>query len=128
MVIFCRTIMLNGIKQLTIYILETPKRVLWQTMKTQMKCSNNAAFHQGLHCLLRLNKGTEICHNLENSTCDPLKYIMGNPILIASIFVGISTRIHRVCVLEVRRNFFYFETFVQNLLHTEILYGHKTPK
>ena len=46
-----------------------------------------AAFHQGLHCLLRLKHapGTEIHHNLENSTCDPLKYTMGSPILILSI-------------------------------------------
>ena len=35
---------------------------------------HNAVFHQGLHCLLRLKQslGTEIHHNLENSTCDPL--------------------------------------------------------
>ena len=31
---------------------------------------HDAAFHQGLHCLLRLKQpsGTEIHHNLENST------------------------------------------------------------
>ena len=35
----------------------------------------NAAFHPCLHCLLRLKQppGTEIPHNLEKSTCDPLK-------------------------------------------------------
>ena len=27
-------------------------------------------------------------HNLENSTCDPLKYKTGNPILIVSICMG----------------------------------------
>ena len=34
-----------------------------------------AAFHQGIHCLLRLKQSseTEIPHNLEKSTCDPLK-------------------------------------------------------
>ena len=34
---------------------------------------HNAAFHQGLRCLLRLKQpaGTEIHHNLENSNCDP---------------------------------------------------------
>ena len=34
---------------------------------------HNAAFHQGLHCLLLLKQlsGTEINHNLENSTYDP---------------------------------------------------------
>ena len=34
---------------------------------------HNAAFHQGLHCLLRLKQpsGTEMQHSLENSMCDP---------------------------------------------------------
>ena len=33
---------------------------------------HDAAFHQGLHCLLRLKQPsvTEIHHNLETSTCD----------------------------------------------------------
>ena len=36
---------------------------------------HDAAFHQGLHCLLRLKQpsGTEIHQNLEDSTFDPLK-------------------------------------------------------
>ena len=44
-------------------------------------------YHQGLHCLLRLKQpsGTEIHNNLEVSTCNPLKYLMGSPILIVSI-------------------------------------------
>ena len=48
------------------------------------KMQHNAAFHQGLHCLLRLKQpsGTEIS---ETYTCDPLKYKMGNPILIVSM-------------------------------------------
>ena len=56
------------------------------------KMQHNAAFHQGLHFLLRLNQhsGTEKLHNLENSTCDPLKYRMGSPILIVSIYMGKS--------------------------------------
>ena len=35
---------------------------------------HNAAFHQGLHCLLRLKQpsGAEIHLDLESSTCDPL--------------------------------------------------------
>ena len=43
------------------------------------KMQHNAAFHQGLHCLLRLKQhsGTETHYNLENTTCDPLKYTMG---------------------------------------------------
>ena len=59
---------------------------------------HNAAFHQGLHCLLWLKQpsGTEIHHNLENSSCYPLKYKMGSAILIISICMGKSTRIQRV--------------------------------
>ena len=46
-----------------------------------------AAFHQGLHCLLCLkhSSGTEIHHNLENSTCDPLRHIMSHPIINGKI-------------------------------------------
>ena len=56
---------------------------------------HNAEFHQGLHCLLRLKQpsGIEIHHNLENSSCDPLKYTIGIPILIVSICMGKSIRI-----------------------------------
>ena len=50
---------------------------------------HNAAFHQGLHCLLRSKQisGIEIHYNFENSTCDPLKYTMGSPIPIVSIYM-----------------------------------------
>ena len=53
---------------------------------------HNSAFHQGLHCLLRLKQhsGTEMHHNLEASTCDPLKYTKGSLILIASISMEID--------------------------------------
>ena len=59
---------------------------------------HNAAFHQDLHCLLRLKQpsGTEIHHGVETSTCDPLKYKMDNSILIMLICMGKSTRIQRV--------------------------------
>ena len=47
---------------------------------------HDAAFHQGLHYLLRLKQspsGIEIHHNFfENSTCDPLNCKMDNPMLI----------------------------------------------
>ena len=47
---------------------------------------HNAAFHQGLYCLPRLKQPlTEIYNNLENATCDHLKYKMGDPMLIVSI-------------------------------------------
>ena len=65
----------------------------------QDEMQHNAAFHQGLHCLLRLKQpsGTEIHHDLETSTCDPLKYTMGCPLLyIVSICMGKSIRIQRV--------------------------------
>ena len=47
----------------------------------------STAFHHGLHCLQRLKRssGTEIHHNLETSTGDPLKYTIDSPILIVSI-------------------------------------------
>ena len=56
--------------------------------------SHNAAFHQGLHCLLGLKQpsGTELHHILENSTCDPL-YAMDSSTLIVSIYMGKSIRI-----------------------------------
>ena len=58
---------------------------------------HNAAFHLGLHCLLRLKQhsGAEI-HNFENSTCDPLKYTMSSSKLIVSICMDKSIRIQRV--------------------------------
>ena len=57
-----------------------------------------AAFHQGMHCLLKskAHLGTEMKHNLENYACNPLKYIMCCPIIIASICMGKSIRIQRV--------------------------------
>ena len=60
---------------------------------------HNAAFHQGLHCLLihvlKESSETEIYHYLENSTCGPLlKYTMGSPILNVSIHMGKAIRIH----------------------------------
>ena len=56
---------------------------------------HNAAFHQDLHCFLRLKlpSGTEMHHNLENYSCNTLKYTM--PILILSICMGKSIRIQR---------------------------------
>ena len=55
--------------------------------------SHKMTFHQDLHCLLRLKQlsGIEI-HYLENSTCDPLAYTMGSPILIVSMCVEKSIR------------------------------------
>ena len=62
------------------------------------KMQHNAAFHQGLHCLLKLEQpsGTEKHHSIENATCDPLKCTMGSHILIVSICKAKSNRIQRV--------------------------------
>ena len=59
---------------------------------------HNAAFHQGLPCLLRLKQPsrTEVHHNIETFTCDPLNNKMGSPILIVSICMGKSIIIQRV--------------------------------
>ena len=56
---------------------------------------HKAAFHQGPHCFLTLKQpsDTEIDQNIKTSTCDPLKYTMGSPILIVSICMGKSIRI-----------------------------------
>ena len=46
--------------------------------ENQDEMQHNAAFHQGLHCLLRLiqSSGAEVHDQLENTICDPFKYIM----------------------------------------------------
>ena len=56
------------------------------------------AFHQSLHGLLgfKQHSGTEMHHNLDKSTCGPLKYTMGSPIFMVSICMGKSIRIQRV--------------------------------
>ena len=57
--------------------------------------AHNEAIHQGLLCFVRFKQSsaTEMHHNLEMPTCDTLKYITDNPILI---FMGKSIRIQRV--------------------------------
>ena len=61
---------------------------------------HNAAFHQDLHCLLRLKQssGTEIHYNLDISTHDPLNYTMDSPLHFVSIRRGIFLRMQRVNV------------------------------
>ena len=54
-----------------------------------------AAFHQSLHCLLRLKQLT-IQGHMENSTCDPLKYTMDSPVLFVSICMGKSIKVQSV--------------------------------
>ena len=57
---------------------------------------HHAAFNQGLHCLLRLKQssGTKIYKNLEISNCHPLNYIMDKSMLIVSMSIRKSIRIH----------------------------------
>ena len=66
---------------------------LWAVRNTDR---SHVAFHQGLHYLLRLKQtsGKDVHHNLENSTCDLLKYKTGIPILIVSICMGQMVKIY----------------------------------
>ena len=79
---------------LTFFILETHTRwvVVLGTLTNSVdpdEMQHNAAFHLGLHCLLRLKQpsGTEIHLNLENYICNPFKKTKGSPIFIVSICI-----------------------------------------
>ena len=57
------------------------------------------AFHQGLHFFWGQNNlhcQTEIYHNLEILICDPLQYMMDNPILIAFVCMGNPFSVQRL--------------------------------
>ena len=53
---------------LTLCILETHKRVLWQNSEDPDEMPHDAAFHQGLNCLLifKQSSGTEKHHKVGN--------------------------------------------------------------
>ena len=57
------------------FMLETPKRKLWQKGKQPGEMQHNTTFQQGLYCLLILNQPCGACihYNLEISNCVPLK-------------------------------------------------------
>ena len=78
---------------------------------------HNSAFHQGLHYnLFRLKppSGTEIHHNLETSTCDPLKYRMGNPYsLHPYVWENPSEYNNKYCIVFCNK---LFETIINYLL------------
>ena len=60
---------------------------------------HNAAFHQGLHCLLRLKyilSDNEIQFKFEIITSDPLTYRMNHPKFIVSYQVEELIRMQRV--------------------------------
>ena len=57
----------------------------------------NAAFHQGLHCLLRQIRSSEKEIKKKNLTCDPSIYIMDHPDFLHTwCFMENSTDIKRV--------------------------------
>ena len=74
--------------------LYTPKRVLCQTV-------HNAAFHQGLHCLLisKQHSRTEIHHNLE-TLLPPLKVHNRQSNIYCINIYGKMVRIHRVNIYK----------------------------
>ena len=54
---------------------------------------HNAAFHQGLHCLLRLNQIRGRKHIIiENSTCSPIKIHNGQP---HTFCINMNVKIHQ---------------------------------
>ena len=68
---------------LTLCKLDPAKQCILVNSKNPDEMQHHAAFYQGLLCLLRSKKKH---HNFETSTCILLKYKLGNPILIVSIF------------------------------------------
>ena len=76
---------------LTLFIVDTGKQVLQQTVKTRMKCY--ISLGSALFAKIKQSSGTETHNILEVSTCDPLEYKIDNPKLIASIPIRKSFRI-----------------------------------
>ena len=75
-------------------ILETHKQVIWQTVKTLMKCSI-------MHCFLKKKTlRAKIHHNLENSTMAPYCTQWAFPYfgLILSICMGKFIRIQVIVI------------------------------
>ena len=105
----------------TLCILEPLKRILWQTVKTQMKCSTMLHFigvcticydkkskwvgsgnttitnYRPTHGTVRTSKA-EVYSRLKISTCGSFKYIMNNSTLIVCIYMGKSIRIQRATI------------------------------
>ena len=79
---------------LTHCIHETPKKDTLANSEAPDEMQHHAAFHQGLHCLLKLKQlpGTQKNHTLVNFTSDPLKYAMDIPIPIVSICMSKSIK------------------------------------
>ena len=84
---------------LKIWGLESPKRLLWQTVKTQMKCPIRC-ISSGLHW--SISRKINRIFFFKISICDPLKCIMEDPIFIAFICMEESIRIQRVNAYAIR--------------------------
>ena len=78
-------------KCITIFILDTCKKVILANSEDLDEMPNKVVFHWGLHCLQKKEQFfmTEMHHNLEISTCD----LNGQPILILLTCMGKSIRI-----------------------------------
>ena len=107
----CQT-MSNFIKSLKPFYTGCSKKGTLATIGDTDEMQHYSAFHQGLHCLLRLKQpsGTEIHHNVYFSTCDPLKYIMGSHILIEK-YMRKSIGIQKVNSVEMGRMIKYLDMY-----------------
>ena len=85
----------------TLCILEPPifKMDTLANSEEPDEMQHDAAFHQGLHCLvfaiIKQFLEKEMHHNQKNSTCDPLKFIMGSPLVIVLICMGKLIKIQK---------------------------------
>ena len=86
------------------------KMCTWANSEDPDEMPQNVAFHHGIHCLPRKAhfSGTEIHHILEIPTCDPLKYIMDDPILIVSNKMEEPTNIQRVPLSYLENRLIWF--------------------
>ena len=72
---------LSSLPHLTHCTLVTPKLCTFTNSEDPDEMPHNAAFHLGLHCLLRQKQTSEkdIKFYLEIITCDPLIFTMNHP-------------------------------------------------
>ena len=82
----------NKIK-LTLCVLEALMQVLWQTVKTQMKCISSGF---GLFAKTKLIFTENTILLFETITCDPSMYMMDHNVLTESNFMGNSIFLQRV--------------------------------
>ena len=77
---------------------KTPKMGTLENSEDPDEMPQYAAFHQGLHCLLRQNQSSEKNKQylLEIMTCDPSVYTMDHPDFIICSFMENSIGLKRV--------------------------------